>query len=182
MKFLPTKISDIVLIEPSFYPDTRGFFAEVYRKDVFAKNGIYTDFVQDNHSSSGKGALRGLHYQIPPKTQAKLVRVVEGEIYDVAVDIRRNSKTFGQYVGEILSAKNRRMMYIPAGFAHGFLALEEGTEILYKVSDFYSPEHERGVLWNDPSIAISWPKLGVDYSLSEKDKKCPSLKESFEAH
>jgi dTDP-4-dehydrorhamnose 3,5-epimerase len=177
MKFKALSIPDVILIEPRVFEDSRGFFYESYREDLFSQSGIAQKFVQDNHSCSTKGVLRGLHFQIPPKAQAKLVRVVKGEVFDVAVDIRKDSKTFGKYVGEILSENNTRMMYIPPGFAHGYLTLQDHTEFLYKCSDFYSPQHERGILWNDPDIAIIWPKLDVDFMLSEKDKKYPSLKD-----
>jgi dTDP-4-dehydrorhamnose 3,5-epimerase len=179
MKFTPTKFPEVILIEPKVFGDSRGFFYESYREDLFAQNGIHTRFVQDNQSRSAKGALRALHFQVKPKEQAKLIRVVSGEVFDVVVDIRRDSKTFGQCFCTTLSAENKRMLYIPQGFAHGFLALKDNTEFLYKVSDFYSPEQERGILWNDPSIGIPWPKLDVKYALSEKDKKNPALHEVF---
>lgn len=179
MKFTPTKFPDVILIEPKVFGDSRGYFYESYREDLFDKNGIRAHFVQDNQSRSAKGVLRALHYQVKPKEQAKLIRVVSGEVFDVVVDIRPKSKTFGQYYHTILSAENRRMLYIPQGFAHGFLALQDNTEFLYKVTDFYSPEHERGILWNDTSIGIPWPKLDVPYDLSEKDKKSPSFREVF---
>ena len=179
MKFIPTEIPDVILIEPRTFPDGRGFFFESYRKDIFEKNGVRADFVQDNHSRSAKGVLRGLHYQVAPKEQAKLVRAVRGAAFDVVVDIRRASKTFGRWVGQVLSEQNKNMLFIPAGFAHGFLALEEGTELVYKVSDVYSPEHERGIRWNDPGIGIVWPDAGGPFQLSDKDKKYPALKEAL---
>ncbi len=175
MKFIPAKIPDVIVIEPRVFEDGRGFFFESYRKDIFRKNGIHEDFIQDNHSLSRKGVLRGLHYQAEPKAQAKLVRVMRGEAFDVAVDIRKGSKTFGRYVGEVLSAKNKKTLYIPKGFAHGFLALEDDTEFVYQISDFYSPKDERGILWNDPLIGVEWPALKKGYILSEKDKKYPTL-------
>jgi dTDP-4-dehydrorhamnose 3,5-epimerase len=178
MNFLKTRIPDVVVIEPAVYGDGRGFFLESYRKDLFSKNGISADFVQDNHSLSQKGILRGLHYQAAPKAQGKLVRCVRGRVFDVAVDIRKGSPTFGQWTSEILSAENKKMIYIPPGFAHGFLSLEDGTEVLYKTTDLYSPEHERGIAWNDPALGISWPETGVKPVLSEKDKKFPLLKEA----
>ena len=178
MKFSSTKLSGVLLIEPQVLEDMRGFFTESYRKDLFAANGITADFVQDNHSRSAKGTLRGLHYQIAPREQAKLVRVVRGEAFDVVVDIRRDSKTFGQWQGQLLSAENKKMVFIPAGFAHGFLALKESTELIYKVSNAYSEPHERGILWNDPAIGIEWPGLDTPYLLSEKDRKFPALKET----
>ena len=178
MRFIATKIPGVILIEPQVFGDARGFFVETFRKDLFAKNGIPVEFVQDNHSRSAKGVLRGLHYQAAPNEQAKLVRVVRGEAFDAVVDIRPGSKTFGRWEGHVLSAENKKMLFVPAGFAHGFLALKEDTEFVYKVSSVYSPQAERGILWNDPSIGIDWPKTGSPYILSEKDKKYPILKES----
>lgn len=175
MKFTPLEIPEVLLIEPDVHGDGRGFFSEWYREDVFREHGIGVKFVQDNHSRSSRGVLRGLHYQIPPHAQDKLVRVIRGSAFDAACDIRKGSKTFGRHVSALLSDENRRMLYIPKGFAHGFLALEEGTEFLYKVSDFYSPEHERGILWSDPAMRIDWPKLDMKYLLSEKDQKFPTL-------
>ncbi len=180
MKFIPTAIEGVWLIEPNVFKDGRGFFLESYKKEEFAKYGITDDFVQDNQSRSAKGVLRGLHYQTAPFSQAKLVRVIQGSAFDVAVDIRRGSKTFGFYVSEILTAENKKMLYVPAGLAHGFLSLEDGTELLYKVSKPYSPAHERGILWNDPGICVAWPRLDTDYAFSEKDKKFPHLKDSSE--
>jgi len=177
MKFTRLEIPDIVLIEPSVFGDKRGFFYESFRADRFAENGISARFVQDNHSRSGKGVLRGLHFQKPPKAQGKLVRVVKGSVYDVAVDIRKESKTFGRYVGIVLSEENRRIMYVPPGFAHGFCVLEDDTEFLYKVTDVYSPQDEGGVIWNDPDLGIPWPEVGMDYVFSEKDKHYPRLKD-----
>ena len=177
MKFTPTTLSDVILIEPQVFKDDRGFFFESYRRQIFVDNGIRVEFVQDNHSRSAKGALRGLHFQTPPHEQAKLIGVVRGEIFDVVVDARKGSKTYGKHVTLTLSAENRKMVYIPAGFAHGFLSMAEGTEVLYKVSDIYSPSHERGIRWDDPALAIAWPKLNVPYVFSEKDKHFPSLKE-----
>ena len=175
MKFTPLSIPDVLLIQPVVHPDSRGFFYESYREDFFAKNGIHTRFVQDNCSRSAKGALRGLHYQIAPMVQAKLVRVTAGRIFDVAVDLRKSSKTFGKYAAAVLDAEKKEMLYVPEGFAHGFCALEEGSEFHYKVSNFYSPENERGIIWNDPEIGIEWPKM--DYILSGKDKNYPLLKQ-----
>ena len=179
MKFTSTKFPEVILIEPKVFGDSRGFFYESYREDLFAQNGIRARFVQDNQSRSAKGVLRALHFQVKPKAQEKLIRVVSGEVFDVVVDVRQGSKTFGQYFHTTLSAENTKMLYIPKGFAHGFLALKDDTEFIYKVSDFYSPEHERGILWNDPSISIPWPKLDVEYILSEKDKKSATLHEVF---
>ena len=177
MKLTPLEIPAVILIEPRVFEDARGFFYESYREDLFATRGIRERFVQDNHSKSGRGVLRGLHYQIAPRAQAKLVRVVRGSIFDVAVDIRRGSGSFGRYVATVLSAENRRMLYIPQGFAHGFCVLEDETEVLYKASDIYSPEHERGILWSDPAIGIDWPQM--EFSLSDKDKKHPRLNEAI---
>ena len=177
MKFIPTAIPEVILIEPDVFNDARGFFLENYRKDLFARNGIGVDFIQDNHSQSAKGVLRGLHYQTAPKQQAKLVRVTRGEVFDVVVDIRPASKTFGKHVARRLNAHDKSMLYVPPGFAHGYLTLSDEAEFLYKVSEVYSPEHERGLRWDDPSLGIAWPKLDVPFVLSEKDKKFPSLKE-----
>lgn len=175
MKFIPLEIPEVKLIEPKVYPDSRGYFYESYREDEFAQNGIHERFVQDNCSRSSKGVLRGLHYQIPPAAQAKLVRVTAGEVYDVAVDLRKNSKTFGKYVSVILSGSKIQWFYVPAGFAHGFCSLTDACEFHYKVSAFYSPKDERGIIWNDPDIQIAWPKM--DYILSDKDQKYPPLKQ-----
>jgi len=177
MRFLNVSVPDLVLIEPKLFEDSRGFFYESYNREIFAKEGIALDFVQDNHVYSRRGILRGLHYQIEPMTQAKLIRVIRGEIFDVAVDIRRGSKTFGKHAGVLLSEKNRKMFFIPAGFAHGYCSLTDGSEVLYKVSNFYSPRHERGLLWNDPDLGIEWPKLERDYALSERDQKYPRLRD-----
>ena len=179
MKFTKLAIPDVILIEPKVFGDARGFFYEFYHQAEFKKAGIDVQFVQDNHSRSSRGVLRGLHYQIKPKAQAKLIRVTRGEVFDVAVDIRRNSKTFGKHVGTILSEQNKRMLYIPAGFAHGFLVLRDQTEFQYKVTDFYSPKHERGIMWNDPNLQIPWPNLGIDYIISPKDEKNPTLKNAI---
>ena len=175
MNFIKTSIDGVIVIEPKVLSDSRGFFYESYRKEFFVRNGIPDDFVQDNVSSSAKGVLRGLHYQIAPRAQAKLLRVLRGSVYDVAVDIRPGSPTFGKFFAIVLSAENRKMVYIPQGFAHGFCVLEDGTEFLYKVSDYYSPEHERGILWSDPGLAIPWPKVDREFILSEKDRKYPHL-------
>ena len=177
MNFIRTEIESVIMIEPEVFADPRGFFYESYRKKLFAQNGIKDDFVQDNVSSSAKGVLRGLHYQIAPRAQAKLMRVLRGSVYDVAVDIRPRSRTFGKFFSITLSSGNLKMLYIPKGFAHGFCVLENGTEFMYKVSDYYSPEHERGVFWSDPGLAIPWPKIDRAFILSEKDKKYPNLKD-----
>lgn len=174
-EFVKLAIEDVILIKPKVFGDNRGFFMESYKKSEFAENGINVDFCQDNHSKSTKGVLRGLHYQLPPKMQGKLVRCPKGKIFDVAVDIRKDSKTFGKWIGEILSEDNFHMLYIPEGFAHGFVVLSETAELLYKATNEYSPENDRGILWNDPDININW---GLDFEpiLSEKDKNQPLLK------
>ena len=171
MKFTPTSIPDIILIEPKVFGDQRGFFMETYQANRFAERGIPTEFVQDNHSGSQQGILRGLHYQIK-QTQGKLVRVVAGEIFDVAVDLRCSSPTFKQWVGDYLSADNKRQLWIPPGFAHGFYVLSEWAEVVYKATDYYAPEWERAILWNDPEIGIEWPLLdGQKPILSKKDQQ-----------
>ena len=169
MEFLPTQIPDVILIRPKVFSDARGFFLETYREDKFIQSGIVERFVQDNHSGSVKGVLRGLHYQIH-QPQGKLVRALAGEIFDVAVDVRRTSPTFGKWCGEYLSAENRHQLWIPEGFAHGFLALSAWVEVAYKATDYYAPEWERCILWNDPTIGIEWPALeGADIAVSAKD-------------
>ena len=161
MKAIVTAIADVLVIEPAVHGDARGFFFESWNRRAFEKLvGTDVDFVQDNHSASGRGVLRGLHYQVK-QAQGKLVRVVSGEVFDVVVDLRRSSATFGRWVGERLSAKNRRMMWVPAGFAHGFLVLSESAEFLYKTTDYYAPEHERTLVWNDPAVGIEWPLAGA---------------------
>ena len=177
MKITRLEIPDVLLIEPKVFGDSRGFFYESYRKDAFSELGIEVDFVQDNHSRSAKGVLRGLHFQRSPRQQAKLVRVVRGEVLDVAVDIRKGSPTFGRSVAVNLSEENRRMLFIPEGFAHGFCVLKDDTEFLYKCSEIYSPEHEGGLLWSDPALKIEWPRLDCDYILSDKDRAYPLLKD-----
>ena len=175
-KFEKQKIEDIILIKPEIYSDNRGFFMESYKKSEFLNNGITEDFNQDNYSKSKKHVLRGLHFQQTPYEQAKLIRCLKGRIYDVSVDIRLNSKTFGQYVKIELSENNKHMLYIPAGFAHGFVALEDEAEILYKTSKEYNQKADRGIIWCDKDINIDW---GIDFEpiLSEKDKTLPKLKE-----
>ncbi len=167
MKISPTQLPEVLLIEPKVFGDARGFFFESWNERVFERAGIHTHFVQDNHSRSGRGVLRGLHYQIR-QPQGKLVRVISGEVFDVAVDIRRSSPNFGRWVGERLSAENKAVVWIPPGFAHGFAVLSEHAEFLYKTSDYYAPEHERCILWNDPAIGIDWPLAGAPI-LSPKD-------------
>jgi len=169
MHFTHTKIPDVIMIEPKVFADDRGFFLESYQKQRFSEAGIDTDFVQDNHSKSQQNVLRGLHYQIR-QPQGKLVRVIAGEIFDVAVDIRRDSPTFGQWVGDFLSAENKKMLWIPSGFAHGFLVISPAAEVLYKATDYYAPQWERTIAWNDPTINIKWPLTGIMPVLSAKDK------------
>ncbi len=169
MKFTPLAIPDVILIEPKVFGDERGFFYESWNTDEFAANGIDAVFVQDNHSLSARGILRGLHYQVE-LTQGKLVRVTAGKVMDVAVDIRQSSPTFGQYVSTVLSAENKHMLWIPPGFAHGFLSLEDNTEFLYKCTELYAPEHERTILWNDAELGIEWPLEDIEPQLSEKDR------------
>lgn len=171
MNFKPTRLPEVVVIEPKVFEDPRGFFMETWEARKFAAGGIAAQFVQDNHSSSSQWVLRGLHYQLR-QTQGKLVRVTQGEVFDVAVDVRRSSPTYGQWVGEYLSAANRRMMWVPPGFAHGFLVMSEKVEFLYKCTDFYDPGSERTLLWNDPAVAVAWPlPAGVMPIVSDKDRK-----------
>ena len=167
MKVTPTELPDILLIEPRVFGDARGYFYESYNASALAAAGLGAEFVQDNHSLSARGVLRGLHYQIE-HAQGKLVRVVAGEVFDVAVDVRRSSATFGRWVGATLSAENRRMLWIPPGFAHGFLVLSAAAEFLYKTTDYWYPEHERCLLWNDPALGIAWPLSGAP-TLAAKD-------------
>ena len=176
-EFRELAIPEVILVTPEIFTDERGFFMEIYKKTVFEKAGIKENFTQDNYSSSQKNVLRGLHYQIPPRGQAKLIRCVSGEIFDVAVDIRRGSPYFGSWVGEYLNEDNKRMVYIPKGFAHGYLVLSEEAKIVYKVSEEYSKNHERGIFWKDPEVGIDWPS-SVSPILSEKDKGLPLLKEA----
>ena len=169
MKVTPTAIPDVLLIEPKVFGDGRGFFFESFNQKVFEEaTGLQATFVQDNHSKSSRNVLRGLHYQIK-RPQGKLLRVVQGEVFDVAVDIRKDSKTYGQWVGQILSAENKKQLWIPPGFAHGFLTLSETAEFLYKTTDYYAPEHERCIAWDNPKIGIKWP-LTTAPLLSEKDR------------
>jgi dTDP-4-dehydrorhamnose 3,5-epimerase len=186
MKFLPTAIPDVVIIEPAVFGDQRGFFMETYQEQLFKQAGIDSHFVQDNHSGSRKGTLRGLHFQIQ-QVQGKLVRVAAGEVFDVAVDLRRSSATFGKWVSAYLSVENRRQVWIPEGFAHGVLVLSEWAELLYKTTDFYAPAHERTLRWDDPDVGIIWPGLQANQSqpgeayptpiLSPKDMQGLSLRE-----
>lgn len=177
MRVIPTALPGVLLLEPKVFGDERGFFFESYNRRAMAEEaGIAADFVQDNHSRSGCGVLRGLHYQIR-QPQGKLVRVIAGEVFDVAVDIRRSSPTFGQWEGVALSAENKRMLWVPPGFAHGFLVLSEAAEFLYKTTDYYAPEFERCILWNDPDLAIAWPLQGAPL-LSVKDQAGRLLKDA----
>ncbi len=159
MKFTPTEIPDVVIIEPRVFSEERGFFMETWQSRKFAEGGLDLNFVQDNHSKSRQGVLRGLHYQVE-QTQGKLVRVTAGEVYDVAVDLRRGSPHFGKWVGVTLSEENKRQLWVPPGFAHGFYVTSDTAEFLYKCTDFYAPEHERSILWNDATLGIDWPLVG----------------------
>ena len=177
LTFEKTPISGVYVVTPKVFGDARGYFMETYSDQDFKQEGLNYTFVQDNQSSSTKGVLRGLHFQ-KTHPQAKLVRVLNGEVYDVAVDLREDSATYGKYVGVILSGENKKQLLIPRGFAHGFLVLSDTAEFAYKCDEFYHPEDEGGLPYNDPSIAIDWPKLSVDYKLSEKDGKHLPLSES----
>ncbi len=178
MQFMPASIPDIILIQPQVFGDERGFFMETYRAQRFAEQGMAFNFVQDNHSGSRQGTLRGLHYQIR-QPQGKLVRVVVGEIFDVAVDLRRKSPTFGHWVGVTLSAQNKLQVWIPPGFAHGFYVLSEWAEVVYKTTDYYAPQWERTLLWNDPDVDIQWPLLNGQFPLiSPKDAQGKPLREA----
>jgi dTDP-4-dehydrorhamnose 3,5-epimerase len=177
LKIIPTLIPDVLLIEPIVFPDERGFFFESYQKEKLKQIGLDVDFVQDNHSKSCLGTLRGLHYQIR-QPQGKLMRVIAGEIFDVAVDIRKNSPTYRQWVGDYLSAENKRMLWVPVGFAHGFYVTSREAEVLYKATNYYSPEWERTIIWNDPMIGIQWPLLDNPPVLSAKDAKGKLLSEA----
>jgi len=176
MNVVQSAIPDVLMVEPKVFADARGFFYESFNKKIFQAAGIPGDFVQDNHSRSTRGVVRGLHYQIA-QPQGKLVRTIVGEIFDVAVDIRRRSPTFGQWVGMNLSAGNRRMAWIPPGFAHGFLVLSEFAEVLYKTTDYWAPQFERTIMWNDCDLAIAWP-IDVEPHLSTKDKAGAAFKEA----
>jgi len=170
------EIAEVILVEPKVFRDERGFFMETYKMPDFVASGIKESFVQDNHSRSSKGALRGLHYQSPPYAQGKLIRVVRGEIFDVAIDIRKGSPTYGKWVSVILSEENKNMLYVPEGFAHGFCVLSEIAEVIYKTTNVYSPEAEAGIIWNDEDLNIGWPAKAP--ILSGKDKKWPTLKDA----
>jgi dTDP-4-dehydrorhamnose 3,5-epimerase len=178
MRFKRTAIPDVLIVEAELHGDHRGFFMETYRKNLFFDNGIPYEFVQDNHSGSAQGILRGLHYQIK-HPQGKLVRAGRGELFDVAVDIRRSSPTFGQWVGAILSAENRKQLWVPPGFAHGFYVLSEWAELIYKATDYYAPTWDRSLQWDDPHLNITWPLInGEQPILSEKDRLAPLLEDA----
>jgi dTDP-4-dehydrorhamnose 3,5-epimerase len=178
VEIIPTEIPDVKLIRPHKHGDHRGFFSETYNKKEWAEHGIDLDFLQDNHSLSvAKGVVRGLHFQIPPFAQDKLVRVIHGAIFDVAVDIRRGSPTFGRHVSAVLSVDNWTQLLVPKGFAHGFCTLEPNTEVIYKVTDYYAPQFDRGILWNDPELGILWPVSDAEATLSDKDRKQPRFSE-----
>lgn len=169
-------IPDVILVTPKRHGDARGFFSETYRADAFVDAGITGPFVQDNHAYSQQpGILRGLHFQKPPAAQAKLVRCTQGAIYDVAVDIRQNSPTFGRHIGAELSAENGAQLYVPEGFAHGYLTLTLDCHVQYKTSAYYAPDTEGGIAWDDPKLGINWPTVGIDVILSDKDKSLPTL-------
>jgi len=179
MKIVNTKIPDVLILEPNLFGDGRGFFFEIFNAKVFdAAVGKTVNFLQDNHSKSSKGVLRGLHYQLAPFAQAKLVRCVVGEVFDVAVDIRKSSRTFGQWVGAHLSAENKRQLWIPEGFAHGFVTLSDQAEFLYKTTNYYAPDCDRGILWDDKDIGIKWPELNTPILLSDKDQNAKGFKEA----
>ncbi|MFS7194586.1 dTDP-4-dehydrorhamnose 3,5-epimerase [Rahnella inusitata] len=178
MQIIKTEIPDVLILEPKVFGDDRGFFFESFSQTKFEETvGRKIEFVQDNHSKSVKGVLRGLHYQMEPYAQGKLVRCVVGEVFDVAVDIRQSSPTFGKWVGVFLSAENKRQLWIPEGFAHGFLVVSKVAEFVYKTTNYYAPDKEGHVIWNDPFLGIEWPKIGCEYVLSEKDKLAPMLSE-----
>ncbi|MBB3150881.1 dTDP-4-dehydrorhamnose 3,5-epimerase [Paenibacillus endophyticus] len=177
MRIFETNLPDVKLIEPTIYSDNRGFFMESYNERTAKEKGVLFSFLQDNHSLSIEaGVIRGLHYQLNPKAQTKLIRVVAGEIYDVVLDIRNGSPTFGQWEGFILTAENKRQLLVPKGFAHGFCTIAKNTEVLYKVDEYYSAEHDRGIAWDDPSLDIDWPILNP--ITSDKDKKHPVLRDA----
>ena len=181
MKFTIQPISGVILIEPTLYGDNRGYFIEIHRQDLLEEAlGYKVNFVQDNDSKSSKGVLRGLHYQIPPYTQAKLVRAIEGSVLDIVVDIRKSSPTFGQHVAIELTAENKHQIYIPQGLAHGFIVLSDSATFSYKVDNYYSPEHERGIAFDDKNLAINWRIPLEDIVLSNKDKAHPSLSDAIE--
>lgn len=178
MQVIPTEIAEVKQIQPVRHGDARGFFSEIFREEVLRRHGIAVPFVQENHSLSvDRGVIRGLHFQIPPMAQAKLVRVAAGSILDVAVDIRSGSPSYGRHVAVVLSAADGNQLFVPEGFAHGFCTLEPNTEVIYKVNRYYSPEHDRGVLWDDPALGIAWPVGEGEAVLSDKDRRQPPLAE-----
>ncbi|MGE5139782.1 MAG: dTDP-4-dehydrorhamnose 3,5-epimerase [Rudaea sp.] len=179
MKVIPTELPEVLILEPKVFGDDRGFFMESYNRRAFNEAvGYDVDFVQDNHSRSARGVLRGLHYQLPPDAQGKLVRVTSGRVYDVAVDMRRSSERFGRWTGVELSSENHRQLWIPEGFAHGFLVLSQSADFLYKTTNYYSPGSERAVRWNDLDLGIRWPEAGSDPRLSDKDATAPVLRDA----
>lgn len=183
MKITPTALPEVLIVEPRVFGDARGFFTESWNEQTFNKAvGSAVRFVQDNHSRSARGVLRGLHFQLPPHTQGKLVRVVSGAVFDVAVDLRRSSPNFGRWEGVQLTAENQRQLWVPPGFAHGFMVLSETADFLYKTTDYYAPDCEGSVRWDDPAIGITWPDVGTTPLLAEKDAKAPLLADakSFE--
>lgn len=176
MKFTPQLIPDLIIIEPTIHSDNRGYFLESFRQDIFDDIlGFKVDFIQDNESKSSKGVLRGLHYQLPPYTQAKLVRVIEGSVLDVALDVRKSSPTFGQHVAVELTAENKRQLFVPHGFAHGFVVLSNTAIFSYKVDNYYAPDYDRGIAFDDKSLSINWQLSSDILQLSDKDKKHPTL-------
>ena len=177
MKVVDTEIDGLKIVEPDVFGDSRGWFCETYNAERYRKAGIGNVFVQDNESFSSKGVVRGLHWQAAPHTQAKVVRVIQGAVWDVAVDIRKGSPTYGRHVAVTLTGESRMQLYIPRGFAHGFIVLEDDTLFAYKCDNFYSPSLERGMRFDDPALGIEWPEIGVDLTLSEKDRKHPLLKD-----
>jgi dTDP-4-dehydrorhamnose 3,5-epimerase len=179
MKVTRTAIDDVLVIEPRVFRDARGFFQESFNARVFQEScGFEVNFVQDNHSRSTRGTLRGLHYQLPPAAQGKLVRCAGGEVFDVAVDLRRSSPTFGRWVGELLSAENHRQLWIPAGFAHGFLVVSETADFLYKTTRYYAPNSEQSIRWDDPELAITWPLHDILPLVSDKDARAGSFRDA----
>ncbi|MBI5781403.1 MAG: dTDP-4-dehydrorhamnose 3,5-epimerase [Rhodocyclales bacterium] len=179
MRALPLAIPEVILLEPRVHGDARGYFFEAYtRRAFFAATGVDVEFVQDNESRSRRGVLRGLHYQLPPHAQGKLVRCAEGAVFDVAVDLRRSSPTFGRWVAVELSDENKRQLWIPPGFAHGFLALSEYARLIYKTTDYYAPQCDRSLRYDDPALAIAWPDLGIAPIVSDKDRAAPLLTEA----
>ncbi len=181
MDIAETEIPDVKVLTPKKFGDSRGFFSETYNKALLRDRGIDLDFVQDNHSLSREiGVVRGLHFQTPPYAQAKLVRVVRGAIFDVALDLRRRSPSFGRHVTRVISAENWGQFLVPVGFAHGFCTLEPDTEVIYKVTGFYAPDHDKGILWNDSEIGIAWPVKAADAIVSEKDRRHPLFQDIAE--